>query len=93
MNTNMLFIEISELKSKLGITGKLDIVINPNTKLLFAAHGTTVRLKVEQKLDPNKPIKYMYEADTVDANGNKVSHFNEGCIVNVKPSNPPKFSL
>ena len=82
----MLFIEISELKSKLDLP-KLDLVRSPKTQKLFASGitnaGIPVVLKAEQALDLTAPVKFMYES--TDA-------IMEGCIVNVTPTAPPVHS-
>ena len=90
MSSNMSWLSIPELKVKLGLLPdtKLDFVVNPNTSKLFAVGNTAtgqVKVKTEQSLDPNKPVRFMYEPGS----------FDEGCIVNVVPIvlNPPKFSL
>lgn len=74
----MQFISVEEFKSKLGIS-KVEVVKNPNTGKLFA-HTTNGNFKVEQTLTTGKDIKFMYES---------AETFNEGCLVNVTPANPP----
>lgn len=82
----MLFIELSELKSKLDLIS-LELIKSPKTGKLFASStngkGLPVVLKVEQSIDTSKPTKFMYSsADTL----------LEGCIVNVTPTQPPLHS-
>jgi len=82
----MIFIEIAELKSRLN-SQSINLIESPKTQKLFAVamkNGTEeVALKVEQSIDTNLPVKFMYES---------AETFMEGCIVNVKPSNPPRHT-
>lgn len=75
----MLFITVEELKTKLGATA-INIVKSPKTNKLFGNTSNGKNLKVEQTLDSTKEVRFMYESDDT---------FDSGCIVNVKPSNPP----
>lgn len=82
----MIFIELSELKSKLDLIG-IELIRSPKTQKLFASStngkGLPVVLKVEQSIDVHKPTKFMYSTeDTI----------LEGCIVNVTPTQPPLHS-
>lgn len=78
----MLFMEIPTFKAKVNTTS-IDIVKNPHTGKLFA-YCNGKNFKVQQDITSDKPIKFMYASDAL---------FDEGCITNVTPANPPVMSL
>ena len=77
----MLFLSISEFKTRTGAK-VINIVTSPKTNKLFAQTDTTpvANYKVEQAIDLALPVNFMYETE---------EKFSEGCISNVKETNPP----
>ncbi len=77
------FLEVSDLKKRLDVA-HLDVVENPKTGKLFAvgldSNNKEIILRIEQAIDFTLPVKYLVE---------DISTLTEGCIINVKPSNPP----
>lgn len=69
------FMTIPDFKAKLGI-GTISVIKSPKSGKLFA-ETKAGNYKVQQNIDPTKPMRYMYEEDTFDA----------GCIVNVSEAN------
>jgi hypothetical protein len=67
--------------------GKINFRINNNTGKMFAYCDTQdgqIKIKVQQALDPKLPVRYMYSPEEL---------FSEGCIINVKESEPDLFSI
>ena len=68
----MNFLSMSSLKEQLGCS-TVSIVKNPNSGKLFAETDTNLKLKVQQNIDLNSTIKFMYD-----------SEISEGCLINAK---------
>jgi hypothetical protein len=77
---NMIFISISQFKTVLGLptdSKEVQLVKNPNTGKLFV-NTPKGNFKAQQAIDHTKPVRFMYESETL---------FAEGCLTNVTESN------
>lgn len=69
----MIFISVDSFKLETGATS-LDVVHNPSTNKVFML-ANNKPYKVQQDINPNLPIRFMYEE----------GKFDDGCLTNVKP--------
>lgn len=76
-----LWLTVHQFKTRLGVTD-FEVKINPNPPhKLFISLADGRCFKVQQDIDSNKPVRFMYNNDAM---------FSEGCLVNVKDTSVAK---
>lgn len=81
--SKMMFISVSEFKTRYGISSSIEVVESPSTSKWFVSTQVG-NFKCEVGLDTDKVVKYMYSSEEA---------FEEGCFVNVDNSKNVRGTL